>query len=174
MPGLRLVKRIKVNCCRSRSIAGANNADIYVAAVFANGESVRRKLDQAGGLRRRRIEFAEQTVLFFSCAGAEIKRVDVAAGPTVPKSESPQLVDCDSVAVFVLYCAEERAVRWVVGMDAGITLAKVAHQECAAEDAKTSGRKDYPPRGIECAVVNTESQITHPVGVEPANEAIAD
>src|SRR5438128_2632801 len=113
MTGLRLVERIKVNCRRSRGVARANNADINMATAFADHKRVRRELDQAGGRRRRRIKFAEQAMFFLADSGAEIKGVRIATGPTVTKSQSPQLIDCDAVAVFVLDRAEERACRRV-------------------------------------------------------------
>src|SRR5256714_10403636 len=98
MTGLRLIKRIKINSRCSRSVALANNTDIYVPTAFADRKRISGKLDQAGGLGGCWIELAEQAMFFLADSGAEIKRVDVAAGPTVAKSQSPKLIDGNPVS----------------------------------------------------------------------------
>src|SRR2546423_12314502 len=128
MTGLRLVKRIKANWRRARSVALASNADIYVPAAFADRKGISGKLDQAGGLRGRWIELAEQAMLFLADSGAEVKRVDVATGPTVAESESPKLIDHDAVAALILNRAEKSSRVRSEGVNAGIALAKVADE----------------------------------------------
>src|SRR2546423_13036165 len=98
MTDLGLVERIKVNGCRARGVALARNADIYVTTAFADRKRISGKLDQAGGRRRRRIKFAEQSMLFLADSGTEIKSVDVATGPPVAKSQSPQLINGNAVS----------------------------------------------------------------------------
>src|SRR5215207_617299 len=113
-------------------------------------------------------------MLFFGGAGGEVERVHVAARAAVAEGERPKLVNLDAVAALVLKRAEERAGRRVEGVDGGVALAEVADEERAAEDAEGGGRECDAPRRVERAVVDAEGQVAHAVGVEAADEAVAD
>src|SRR5882724_10748739 len=174
MTGLRLVIRIKAHSCSSRRVAVANHTDVYVPAAFPDYKCVSRELNQAGSRRRRRTKFAEQAMFFLTDPGTKIKRVHVAARAAVANGERPKLVNHDAITVLVLYRAEERAGRRIVGVDGRVPRAEIADDERAAEDAERCGREDDAPRRVECAVIDAEGQIAHTVGVEAADEAVPD
>ena len=174
MVGLRLVEGVVVDCGRTRDVADARHSDVDMPAAFTNCELVTCKLNQRSGAGGRRVELAKQAVLFLSDTSREVKRVDVAAGAAVAELEVPQLVDHDAVAALVLERAKEGAGSRVVGVNAGIAFTKVADEERAAEDAESGGREVDAPGRIERAVVDAEGQVADAVGVEPADEPVAD
>ena len=175
MAGLRLVEGVEVDRGGARGVARARNGDINVAAALADGEIVGGELDERRGGGRRRVELAEKTVLLFGRTSREVERARIAARAAVAEAECPQLVNLDAVAGFVLERAEEGAGRGVEGVDARAALAEVADEERAAEDAERCGRDDEAPRRVErAAVVDGEQRVFDAVGVEPADEAVAD
>jgi len=72
-----------------------------------------------------------------------------------------------------LQCAEKRTSSRVVSVNAGIALAEIANQQCAAENSETGCSECDTPRWVQSAIIDTKRQISNAIRIEPANEAVA-
>src|SRR5438034_11048707 len=98
-----------------------------MAAGLVDREVVSGKLDERSSRGCCRFQRAKQAMLFFRGACGEIERSHVAGAAAIAELESPQFVDFNAVAVFVLQVAEESSRCWVEGINTGIAFAKVAN-----------------------------------------------
>src|SRR5689334_14722139 len=112
-------------------------------------------------------------MLLFANAGAEIKRVHVAAAAAVAELQRPQLVNNDAVAGLILQRTQERAGCRVVSVDRRITFAEITDEQSISENAERGRRDDHAPGRVESPVVNGERKIADAVRIELADEAVS-